>query len=105
MSSPVESAHQLHKARPISLVAPRLEEPNLHAVYLARAILMVIKEDIFHYHCVDIQGAVAFQTGIVFTHPLTQANNGFHTGGGGSSIVKIPGDMPPTRVYFFGPLV
>ena len=21
-------------------------------------------------------------------------------GGGGSSIVKVPGDMPPTRVYF-----
>ena len=26
-------------------------------------------------------------------------------GGGGSSIVKVPGDVPPTRVYFFGPLV
>ena len=24
---------------------------------------------------------------------------------GGSSIVKVPGDEPPTRVYFFGPLV
>ena len=23
-------------------------------------------------------------------------------GGGGSSIVKVPGDVPPTRVYFFG---
>ena len=22
-------------------------------------------------------------------------------GGGGSSIVKVPGDVPPTRVYFF----
>ena len=28
-----------------------------------------------------------------------------HGGGGGSSIVKVPGDVPPTRVYFFGPLV
>ena len=28
----------------------------------------------------------------------------FHWGGG-SSIVKVPGDVPPTRVYFFGPLV
>ena len=26
-------------------------------------------------------------------------------GGGGSSIVKTPGDVPSTRVYFFGPLV
>ena len=26
-------------------------------------------------------------------------------GGAGSSIVKVPGDMPPTRVYIFGPLV
>ena len=26
-------------------------------------------------------------------------------GGGGSSIVKVPGDVPPTRVYFFGLLV
>ena len=26
-------------------------------------------------------------------------------GGGGSFIVKVPGDVPPTRVYFFGPLV
>ena len=25
--------------------------------------------------------------------------------GGGSSIVKVHGDVPPTRVYFFGPLV
>ena len=25
--------------------------------------------------------------------------------GGGSSIVKIPGDVPPARVYFFGLLV
>ena len=25
--------------------------------------------------------------------------------GGGSSIVKVPRDLPPTRVYFFGPLV
>ena len=24
-----------------------------------------------------------------------------HHGGGGSSIVKVPGDVPPTRVYFF----
>ena len=23
------------------------------------------------------------------------------TGGGGSSIVKVPGDVPPARVYFF----
>ena len=23
-----------------------------------------------------------------------------HGGGGGSSIVKVPGDVPPTRVYF-----
>ena len=29
----------------------------------------------------------------------------FHGGGGGSSIVKVPGDVPPTRVYFFGLLV
>ena len=28
-----------------------------------------------------------------------------HRGGGGSSIVKVPGDVPPTRVYFFGLLV
>ena len=27
------------------------------------------------------------------------------TGGGGSSIVKVPGDVPPARVYFFGLLV
>ena len=26
-------------------------------------------------------------------------------GGGGSSIVKVPGDVPPKRVYFFGLLV
>ena len=26
-------------------------------------------------------------------------------GGGGSSIVKVPGDVPPARVYFFGLLV
>ena len=26
-------------------------------------------------------------------------------GGGGSSIVKVPGDVPPTRVYFLEPLV
>ena len=25
--------------------------------------------------------------------------------GGGSSIVKVPGDVPPARVYFFGLLV
>ena len=25
---------------------------------------------------------------------------GFLHGGGGSSIVKVPGDVPPTRVYF-----
>ena len=29
----------------------------------------------------------------------------FCTGGGGSSIVKVPGDVPPARVYFFGLLV
>ena len=28
-----------------------------------------------------------------------------HGGGGGSSIVKVPGDVPPARVYFFGLLV
>ena len=28
-----------------------------------------------------------------------------HGGGGSSSIVKVPGDVPPTRVYFFGLLV
>ena len=27
------------------------------------------------------------------------------TGGGGSSIVKVPGDVLPTRAYFFGLLV
>ena len=27
------------------------------------------------------------------------------TRGGGSSIIKVPGDAPPTRVYFFGLLV
>ena len=26
-------------------------------------------------------------------------------GGGSSSIVKVPGDVPPARVYFFGHLV
>ena len=26
------------------------------------------------------------------------------TGEGGSSIVKVPGDVPPTRIYFFGHL-
>ena len=26
-------------------------------------------------------------------------------GGGGSSIVKVPGDVPPARVCFFGLLV
>ena len=26
-------------------------------------------------------------------------------GGGASSIVKVPGDVPPTRVYFLEPLV
>ena len=26
-------------------------------------------------------------------------------GGGGSSILKVPGDVPPARVYFFGLLV
>ena len=26
-------------------------------------------------------------------------------GGGSSSIVKVPGDLPHTRVYLFGPLV
>ena len=26
-----------------------------------------------------------------------------HTGGGGSSIVKVPGDVPPARVCFFKP--
>ena len=30
---------------------------------------------------------------------------GSRGGGGGSSIVKVPGDVPPTRVNFFGPLV
>ena len=30
--------------------------------------------------------------------PATQINHG---GGGGSSIVKVPGDVPPGRVYFF----
>ena len=25
----------------------------------------------------------------------------YHGGGGGSSIVKVPGDVPPARVYFF----
>ena len=25
--------------------------------------------------------------------------------GGGSSIVQVPGDVPPARVYFFGLLV
>ena len=28
------------------------------------------------------------------------SENVLHTGGGGSSIVKVPGDVPPTRVYF-----
>ena len=28
-----------------------------------------------------------------------------HAHGGGSSIVKVPGDVPPARVYFFGLLV
>ena len=28
-----------------------------------------------------------------------------HGVGGGSSIVKVPGDMPPIRVYLFGLLV
>ena len=28
-----------------------------------------------------------------------------HGRGGGSSIVKVPGDVPLTRVYFFLPLV
>ena len=26
-------------------------------------------------------------------------------GGGGASMVKVPGDVPPKRVYLFGPLV
>ena len=30
---------------------------------------------------------------------------GKNTGGGGSSIVKVPGDVSPTRVYFLGLLV
>ena len=30
---------------------------------------------------------------------------GFEAGGGGSSIVKVPADVPPARVYFFGLLV
>ena len=30
---------------------------------------------------------------------------GYQHGGGGSSIVKVPGDVPPARVYFFGLLV
>ena len=29
----------------------------------------------------------------------------FEARGGGSSIVRVPGDVPPTRVYFSGPLV
>ena len=33
------------------------------------------------------------------------AGKHLNTGGGGSSIVKVPGDVPPTRVYFFGLLV
>ena len=28
---------------------------------------------------------------------------GKYTGGGGSSIVKVPGDVPPARVCFFKP--
>ena len=28
-----------------------------------------------------------------------------NTGGGGSSIVKVLGDVPPARVYLFGLLV
>ena len=32
-------------------------------------------------------------------------NRTLHHGGGGSSIVKVPGDVPPARVYFFGLLV
>ena len=27
----------------------------------------------------------------------------YHEGGGGSSIVKVPGDVPPARVCFFKP--
>ena len=35
----------------------------------------------------------------------TKATKRRHHGGGGSSIVKVPGDVPPARVYFFGLLV
>ena len=37
----------------------------------------------------------------VSMHPLLWGKHG----GGGSSIVKVPGDVPPARVYFFGLLV
>ena len=37
--------------------------------------------------------------------PVYEAKIGFLTGGGGSAIVKVPGDVPPTGVFFFGPLV
>ena len=36
---------------------------------------------------------------------LWMAQCNITTGGGGSSIVKVPGDVPPARVYFFGLLV
>ena len=32
---------------------------------------------------------------------LTQFHRVAETWGGGSSIVKVPGDVPPARVYFF----
>ena len=37
--------------------------------------------------------------------PVTFYLSCIHGGGGGSSIVKVPGDVPPARVYFFGLLV
>ena len=36
---------------------------------------------------------------------LTSTSSLLTGGGGGSSIVKVPGDVPPARVYFFGLLV
>ena len=38
----------------------------------------------------------------VLQKPMESAEKEF-TGGGGSSIVKVPGDVPPARVYFFKP--
>ena len=42
--------------------------------------------------------------------PNTSFSEGNHTyprgeGGRGSSIVKVPADVPPARIYFFGLLV